>query len=63
MDTFIAKKGRESGRRRSTFAFIRYRLKDEARSAVTLGNLRLVDGHKIVVKRAAFGWKAREGNG
>lgn len=60
VDLFIDRRRNDSVRKRSTFAFVRYCSEEELRRVMNMGNMRLVDSHKIRVKRVAFGWKARK---
>ncbi|EOY13906.1 Uncharacterized protein TCM_032660 [Theobroma cacao] len=60
MDIFIASNGRETCRRRSTYTFVKYHQEKELRRAVRFGNKKIIYGYQIVIKKAAYGWKARK---
>ncbi|XVF78438.1 hypothetical protein PTKIN_Ptkin14bG0133100 [Pterospermum kingtungense] len=59
MDVFISYK---YANRKTTFAFVRYKLESEMREAISKGNNRLIDGWKIGVWKAKFGWRDRRLN-
>ncbi|XVE78856.1 hypothetical protein DITRI_Ditri14bG0011700 [Diplodiscus trichospermus] len=60
MNVFIYLQGNGSGDKETTYAFVRFNFKSELRRAIEGGNNRIVDGLRIRVKEASYGWSKRK---